>query len=204
MEIGNKYFNWKIIAFQNYGVICECVCGKQQWIAKNKLLNGLSTQCRICSNKIKAINNKKHGFGVRKKRPRIYGIWNLMKRRCLNPNDSQYHLYGGRGIKICEKWLKFEGFLEDMGEPLENYFIDRIDCNGNYELNNCRWVSPQESARNTRSCIYFEIDGKKLTQKQIYDQFKINHTTLKKYREKLGNQEALELLLKRKLLIHKI
>lgn len=79
-----------------------------------------------------------------------YRAWIAMKSRCLNKKNSQYYLYGGRGIKICEQWLcKFENFYKDMGNrPTSSHSLDRIDGDGNYEPNNCRWGTRSEQNRN--------------------------------------------------------
>ena len=71
--------------------------------------------------------------------------------RCINLNHKSYQYYGGRGIKVCEAWLKFEKFLEDMGESPVGLQIDRVDNNGNYEPGNCRWVTPQQNITNRRN-----------------------------------------------------
>jgi hypothetical protein len=81
-----------------------------------------------------------------------YSAWRAMKQRCLCPNAIHFKHYGGRGIKVCDRWINsFENFLKDMGKkPSSIHSMDRIDVNGNYEPNNCRWATPKEQAKNTR------------------------------------------------------
>lgn len=93
----------------------------------------------------------KHG----RSRDDIYHIWQNMKARCVNPNHQSFKDYGGRGIKVCDEWLKFENFLSDMGErPSKTHSLDRINNNGNYEANNCRWATRRQQCTNTRYNVY--------------------------------------------------
>lgn len=74
-----------------------------------------------------------------------------MKGRCLRKNHHKYELYGGRGIKVCDRWMDFSNFLEDMGKRLDGTTLDRIDPNGNYEPSNCRWATPLQQRHNRRA-----------------------------------------------------
>jgi hypothetical protein len=92
---------------------------------------------------------------------REYNSWQSMLSRCNNPKNMQYRNYGGRGITVCDEWKNsFENFLKDMGERPENTSLDRIDVNGNYSPNNCRWATKAEQARNKRQTIWITFDEK--------------------------------------------
>jgi hypothetical protein len=79
-----------------------------------------------------------------------YRTWQMMRQRCENPKDSHYPEYGARGIAVCERWLKFENFLADMGERPDACTLDRIDTLGDYESSNCRWATASEQMHNRR------------------------------------------------------
>lgn len=101
-----------------------------------------------------------------------YSSYQSMKTRCHNPNYKSYHRYGGRGIKVCYRWLtSFWLFLEDMGEkPTPEHQIDRIDSNGDYTPENCRWVLPKEQQNNRSSNVILEFRGKSQTMQQWCDE----------------------------------
>jgi hypothetical protein len=148
-EIGKRYGKWTIIKYidihrklQRFEVRCDC--GFDSIHVAADLRAGKSKQCTTCHNKETARNNIKHGMHS----THIYFVWRTMIQRCNNPNAGFYHRYGGRGIKVCDRWLKFEKFLEDMGERPDGMTIDRINNDGNYEPSNCRWVTHKENCNN--------------------------------------------------------
>ena len=109
-----------------------------------------------------------------------------MRQRCSNPNSPKYYLYGGRGVKVCERWNDFKLFLEDM-EPgyVSGLSIDRIDVNGNYEPSNCRWATAKEQANNTRQNAQIEYKNQVYTLAEASEKFGINAETIA-YRIKAG------------------
>lgn len=94
---------------------------------------------------------------------RAYRIWNGMLNRCRNPRNGNYNRYGGRGIKVCEEWESFEKFISDMGFPPEDMSLDRIDGNGNYCKENCRWATRAEQSANRRSNVFLTHNGVTMT-----------------------------------------
>lgn len=128
--------------------LCKCECGKTKIIAEPSLKKGLTKSCG-CLAKEHGHNMTKHG----RTRTSEWFSWQSMKARCLNPNHIKFKNWGGRGIKVCDRWINsFENFFKDMGpRPSLKYSIDRFpDNDGNYEPSNCRWATMKQQNNNTR------------------------------------------------------
>jgi hypothetical protein len=117
---------------------------------------------------------------------RTYQSWISMRQRCQNPNHTAYANYGGRGIKVCERWSSFEDFLADMGERPEGCSLDRIDGDGDYEPGNVRWASSKTQSRNWRDANNLvTFDGRTQPLASWSEEFGIEHHTLQ-YRLRAG------------------
>jgi hypothetical protein len=157
---------------------CKCSCGNEKDINIYSLLNGNAKSCGCLRRETMVKNRQKPTHG--KARTKTYRGWLAMLMRCNNPNSTHYHNYGGRGITICDKWLKFEGFYEDMGEkPFKEATLDRIDNNGNYCKENCRWATRKQQCRNKRSNRIIEFNGKSQCLQDWADELGINKHILK-------------------------
>lgn len=103
--------------------------------------------------------NHRHGHAGAEGTSPTYSSWYGMIQRCTNPNRRYYHRYGGRGITVCERWLDFRNFLADMGVKPEGMSLDRVDNDGNYTPENCRWSNQATQMNNSTRAIWLEIDG---------------------------------------------
>jgi hypothetical protein len=141
--------------------LCKCDCGtirEYQTRALTSKQHYKSCGCLIPERAKEASTT--HGMC----KTRLHKIWTNMKQRCSNPNSDSYHLYGERGIKVCDEWLTFEPFKEWSLENgyKSNLTLDRIDNNGNYNPSNCRWTTHSRQMRNTRRSVYLTYNNKTL------------------------------------------
>ena len=162
---------------------CKCDCGNTIVVMSNSLTTGKTVSCGC------RIQNKTHGMTNN----RIYKIWADMKNRCTNINNQSYSDYGGRGISICKEWNKFENFYEwsKISGYSDNLTIDRINVDGNYEPNNCRWATYEQQNNNKRNNIYVEFNNEIITLTELSRITNISFMTLRKRYNKGDRNEKL-------------
>jgi len=146
----NKLTIAKYVGKNRYGQSlwkCLCDCGKDKIVTSGNFKSGNTQSCGcLCVGG----NRLKHGLAKTGSVSKIYKIWSNMIQRCNNPKNRNYHNYGGMGIKVCKRWIKFENFYEDVGDPLKELILDRININGNYEPNNWKWSTRKEQNINKK------------------------------------------------------
>ena len=128
--------------------MCECSCGAMHQASSRMLRSGQVRSCGCAHDEYcqSGAARRRHA----KARTPIYAIWNSMKQRCLNPSSHAYADYGGRGIKVCDRWMTFDNFYADMGDRPGDLTLDRINNDGDYEPGNVRWATRSQQAFNRR------------------------------------------------------
>lgn len=168
---------------------CICDCGNHQIVRTDCLTKGLVQSCGCLKAEQDEINlreNHRHKLSG----TRLYQEWVSMKRRCFNPNDKRYADYGGRGITVCEEWTAvpdqfFDWSLKNGYD--DNLTIDRIENDGNYAPDNCRWVDRKTQSRNRRSNVRVQYEGKEITLIELSEKTGISYNCLS-YRYKAGDR----------------
>lgn len=155
---------------------CICMCGSVKNYLVGNLKQGFSTSCGCLTKERMRESKTTHGFG----RHPLYRRWAGMISRCYNPNVKAYKHYGGRGISVCKEWREdFMNFYNDMSDGFEKELqLDRINVNGDYCKENCRWVTPIENGRNKRNTVFFSINGETKTVKEWASIFNVNYQSM--------------------------
>ena len=135
----------------HYCYECACSCGKAIVVKASSLQSGETESCGCLKNELTSARTKTHGHARQYTTTTSYRVWKNMVARCQNERSTSYPWYGARGIKVCERWLKFENFLADMGDRPSDRSIDRINNDGHYEPSNCRWATKKEQSANRRN-----------------------------------------------------
>ncbi len=163
--------------------LCKCNCGAIVEKRASHLTDGSSKSCGCIrreaslSRKVKSDKKRRLYSGINYKRA-TYSSWSCALRRCNNVKCKDYPNYGGRGIRVCERWLDFRNFLEDMGDVPHKLTLDRIEVNGNYEPGNCRWATQKEQQNNRTNNRIFEYAGESLNVSQWAERYSIKSSLL--------------------------
>ncbi len=161
---GQRFGRWLVVSYAGrFGSKkvsywnCVCDCGTEKNVRATTLMQGHTNSCG-CGNREAARQRcTRHGQSTIPE----YRVWAAMKDRCSNSNNEEFINYGGRGIKVSERWQSFENFIADMGRrPSKNHEIDRIDNNGSYSIENCRWATKNVQSRNKRTTVLLTYQGK--------------------------------------------
>ncbi|WP_093335135.1 hypothetical protein [Salibacterium halotolerans] len=170
---GEVFGKLKVIEFtktSNRGPLykCLCRCGNHREFAGKDLRNGNNKSCGCLT----------QSHGMTGSRP--YRVWSNMKKRCNNEMNPDYPRYGGRGITYCPKWETFEGFWEDMKDGYRSDLtLDRIDVNGNYIKENCRWINRKKQNNNRRNNNLYEYKGETLTLPDICEKYGYDYSIIR-------------------------
>lgn len=134
---------------------CRCECGESVVVQMSNLTSGQVKSCGCLT--------VRHGGSLRGRRTPEYRAWHHMLERCRDPKNKRFEDYGGRGIQVCERWNKFEHFLEDVGQrPSNTHSIERTDNDKGYDPSNARWATRNEQTRNTRRNVFITFSGETL------------------------------------------
>jgi hypothetical protein len=175
---------------------CLCECGKKVIIPASSLLDGNTRSCGCLGIEMRGIATITHG-ARRKGAPivdkKLWKVWCTMKERCYWNKSCSYKDYGRRGILVCDRWMEFSNFRDDLkGTYFKGASLDRIDNNGNYEPKNCRWATRAIQSRNTRRNLILTYNGKTMCIKDWADSLGLNPTTLqRRFHRGLNAEEIL-------------
>lgn len=169
---------------------CLCDCGNKVNVTYGRLVYGETLSCKCLNNELLSKRRYKHGLTGSP----TYVTWINMRNRCNKKTDKRYHRYGGRGIRVCDRWVNsFESFLEDMGEKPVGKELDRIDNNGDYCKGNCHWVAQSENSLNTSRSKLWVLFGEEFqSAKLAAKKFNVSPATIQHWCDGWTNTKGIK------------
>lgn len=180
----------QFIRGKNCFVRCLCQCGKEKTTRRNLVVTGATKSCGCLARELSSVRNRTHG----RRETALYAQWQEMRNRCERPKHGHYDRYGGRGIKVCERWRGkggFINFLADMGERPPGMTLERINNDGNYEPGNVRWATRKEQARNRCDNVRIMFRGRIMILIEWAEEFGITGHQLGHLIRKHGTEKAM-------------
>lgn len=182
ISISSRFTRWVVLSSPfrinlSRVVSCRCDCGTERPVRVSKLRDGTSKSCGCWRND----NLTTHGMtaSAARKSSHEYWIWNMVVQRCRNPRVKNWMDYGGRGITVCDSWLKFENFYSDMGRrPSDRHSLERKDNNAGYCKDNCLWATRMEQSKNKRNNRMLTAFGKTLHLAEWSREYGVQHPTI--------------------------
>lgn len=172
-EKGRTHWLWNV----------KCDCGTEKTVNPRDLITGTTKSCGCYHDEVCAKRATKYRHSIYEYK-RLHGIWHGIRKRCLNVNSPRYKDYGGRGIAICEEWKSLSnGFDNFVDWALSSGYtgdmtIERIDVNGNYSPENCKWISLNEQRLNKRTTLWVEYRGEKVRLHDLAEKSNVSYDTL--------------------------
>lgn len=165
LAIGEQFNRYTVVGYAGISIsgktlwLCRCECGNERTVVGSNLQNGHQQSCGCLKSELTRIRMTTHGHHPTEGQSPEYTAWCNIKSRCYNPEADNYPYYGGRGIRVCDRWLNsFADFLSDVGEkPSAKHTIDRINNEGNYEPGNCHWITMKQQCANRRKRRWYKI-----------------------------------------------
>jgi hypothetical protein len=168
----------------SHKVRVRCACGEVRSVYERSLRSGVTKSCG-CLQRDKAREGKhalKHGFSSTS----TYHTWNAMIGRCLKPTHRAFKHYGGRGIRVCDRWKTFLNFLADMGERPKGLTLDRVDNDGHYQPENCRWTTQFVQCSNQRKTRLVVVDGEDVCLREAARRVGVSHSAISERAKRKG------------------
>lgn len=193
-KIGRRYGMLVIVGYIGKGKWrCKCDCGRETVATRSQLQRGVKQDCAC----VWAKRRVKHGLSYTAEK----NVYTMMLQRCYNPNHNGYPDYGGRGIVVCDRWLGetgLENFYADMGPRPKGHKLDRIDNDGPYSPENCRWATEAQQQRNTSRNVNLTWNGRTMCAKDWAKELGIGYMTLMYRVKKWGVERAMTEKVRRK------